>query len=970
VYPELTAPLLGVLAVAAVLLTAIAVRAPVLRRLALRQVARRPTEAVLVVLGSVLGTAIIVGSLVVGDTLGFSVRQVAYHTLGPVDERVLSTSAVTGDQVDRSLRAGLAGSRDVDGVLSGVVQQTAALRRSEGHDLAEPRVLAFDLDLAEAATFGSSADSPGLSGPAPAAGHVVVNEPFARALDVVAGDAVDLYLEGRASTFVVDRVVAGTGLAGTGLGSTQNRNVFLPHGTLAATTSSGARWVTWLSNRGGTETGSPLTDEVSRQVRRALGPLDAQVVVETPKRDVLRQAKTTGDSLGALFLMIGSFSIIAGALLLVNVFVMLAEERKAQLGMLRASGLRRSHLVAAFSLEGAVYAVVAAGLGLLLGIAVGRAVALVAARIFTTWSVDGSGLDVTFAVTRTSLVNGVALGMVVSLLTVLVTSVRISRFNVIAAIRDLETTPSLRARSRRAVAGGAAAGLLGVLSVPVVAASSPVGTFVLPALAIVCAGPLLGRVLGRRRGASTVATAVLAWTLLVNLLRPKVYDTPSMVVFVVLGTLLAFSAVALLSENQSVLVRPLRRLIERPTPGGLALRLAVANPVAKRFRTGATLVMYTLVTLVLVLLMEIAGVMRHGIDDQVVSATAGYDVRVDFSPGTTVDTLRSSAFAEQVREVTPLVSARAMASDPGRRTKQPLDALVVGVPAGSTRTMPFEERMPGLESDDDVWSALRSHPDYVVVDPFFGATGGPPGKWYAPGDSFAVTDPRSGTSSQKVIAGVLRNAVMFYAPTAPTSFPMITSDDAVHAQFGDGATVTSAFVRAADGADPALLSRELQGAFLQASLVATPTDAAVRRMFEANLAFFQLMQGFLALGLLVGITGLGVVMVRAVRERRRTIGILRALGFPARTIERSFVLESGFVATEGVVLGALLGTLTTWLMYERSAMFQSMHTGFPVLWGTLGMLVAVTVAASLVATVGPARRAARILPALATRVAD
>ena len=43
--------------------------------------------------------------------------------------------------------------------------------------------------------------------------------------------------------------------------------------------------------------------------------------------------------MGSLFLFIGSFSIIAGILLLVNVFVMLAEERKSQLGMLHAVGL-------------------------------------------------------------------------------------------------------------------------------------------------------------------------------------------------------------------------------------------------------------------------------------------------------------------------------------------------------------------------------------------------------------------------------------------------------------------------------------------------------------------------------------------------------------------------------------------------------------------------------------------------------
>lgn len=113
------------------------------------------------------------------------------------------------------------------------------------------------------------------------------------------------------------------------------------------------------------------------------------------------------------------------------------------------------------------------------------------------------------------------------------------------------------------------------------------------------------------------------------------------------------------------------------------------------------------------------------------------------------------------------------------------------------------------------------------------------------------------------------------------------------------------------------------------SLVATPIAADVRRMFAANTAFFRLMQGFLAPGMFVGITGLGVVMVRALRERRRTIGVLRALGFRARTIERSFLVESGFIAVEGVLLGSVLGVLTTWLMYQESAAFDGIRSGLP-----------------------------------------
>ncbi|MGZ4415667.1 MAG: hypothetical protein ACXVRZ_15025, partial [Gaiellaceae bacterium] len=50
-------------------------RRPILRRLALRNAMRRPREALLVVLGSLLGAAIITGSAVVGDTMDSSIRQ-------------------------------------------------------------------------------------------------------------------------------------------------------------------------------------------------------------------------------------------------------------------------------------------------------------------------------------------------------------------------------------------------------------------------------------------------------------------------------------------------------------------------------------------------------------------------------------------------------------------------------------------------------------------------------------------------------------------------------------------------------------------------------------------------------------------------------------------------------------------------------------------------------------------------------
>jgi putative ABC transport system permease protein len=77
-----------------------------------------------------------------------------------------------------------------------------------------------------------------------------------------------------------------------------------------------------------------------------------------------------------------------------------------------------------------------------------------------------------------------------------------------------------------------------------------------------------------------------------------------------------------------------------------------------------------------------------------------------------------------------------------------------------------------------------------------------------------------------------------------------------------------------------------------------------------------------------------------------------------------------FVAVEGALIGTVLGVITTWLLYRNSAAFASFDAPYPVAWTQIGVLIGLTLVASLLATVGPARRAAAIRPAVAVRIAD
>ena len=434
-YPELTPVLLVLLAMALGVTLILVVGSPVLRRLAFRQIARRRTEAVLIISGSILGTALIVSSLSVGDSLDTSIRRVAVRSLGPIDERITTVDPVRGAQIADRLEA-LKSDPNVDGVLTVRNTVAATTFTRDGVPRAEPITLLWDLDFEEAAAFGGTGS--GLSGPDPGPGEVVINDELASRLQAHAGDSVTFFIFGELTPMRVARVVPRQGLAGAGLGAVVNADAFLAPGTLeqlaaASGTTAHPLTTTLISNRGGVEAGALLSDEVRVRIDELLTPAGLSTVVATAKQDVLDAAEEQSGVMGSLFLFIGSFSIIAGILLLVNVFVMLAEERKSQLGMLHAVGLTRRRLVGEFAIEGAVYALIAALIGLVLGALIGRGVVGIAETIMNQWNSKSQQLDLTFGISASELViQRLAAGFVIAFLTVVLTSVRLSRLNVIA----------------------------------------------------------------------------------------------------------------------------------------------------------------------------------------------------------------------------------------------------------------------------------------------------------------------------------------------------------------------------------------------------------------------------------------------------------------------------------------------------------------------------------------------------------
>ena len=132
-------------------------------------------------------------------------------------------------------------------------------------------------------------------------------------------------------------------------------------GRSGSTSSEGEIEAVLVSNRGGDIAGAALSDNVVALLSRWSARSDLEI--QPSKADAIEDADAAGNAFMSFFTTFGTFSIAAGILLIFLIFVMLAAERRGELGIARAVGTRRGHLVQMFTFEGVAYDVLAAPSG-------------------------------------------------------------------------------------------------------------------------------------------------------------------------------------------------------------------------------------------------------------------------------------------------------------------------------------------------------------------------------------------------------------------------------------------------------------------------------------------------------------------------------------------------------------------------------------------------------------------------------
>ena len=769
----------------------------------------------------------------------------------------------------------------------------------------------------------------------------------------------------------------------------------------------------------------------------------------------LRIADMVGTSITTLFTIFGSFSIIVGLLLIFLVMVLLASSRSTEMGMARAVGLKRRHLIQMFTFEGSMYALFAA----LIGTGLGALTSTILVGLLQR-AVGGDEVwAITMSFTAKSMWIAFSSGFLLTLITIVISSYRVSKLNIVVAIRGLSEefiqNPRVTWREYFTLVF---VGLLGPLYVLTSLRSGisliklfellksillwPFSIFrqilrlltsvltqgwvliilgilmhrlgmnldngtlftVGVSMSIIGLGITLRKILARtnmpwrtvNRIAATLEGGLLClfWGVpfdAFDAYTGKLITTPD--IFVLGGVAQIGSAVWLVMNNSEILLGISNRTLGRLSGLQATFKTAIAYPVAAPFRTGLTVSMFGLVIFTLMIfavLNNINNVAREQPD----RVTGGYDIVASVNPEFSITAREfrdgissvSELSVEEFEVIAQSTDIPSIAREIGGKDQRFSNLTIRSVDdtyLDSTLLQFIRFHPDYIGNDRSVWDALSENTNLAVIsnaalptnDPFGPQSSGlklstietdsEADYWPEDGIQLELLPVQGGRDAINVeVIGILDSLADELDWTS--SVYIVTGGSIAKEVMPEITGYDTYSMMLSESSDASALVPYIETAFIERGMEAVSTIDQIERGLEQGDAFNQLFQGFMGLGLVVGVIAIGVLSIRSVVERRQTIGTMRAIGYRARMVWLSFLLESLYITFLGIVLGLGLGALTSWNIFNEIAKeVEGIRYSIP--WLNVMIIVGITVFFALLSSFLPSKQASRIYPAEALR---
>ena len=1044
-------------------------------KIGVRNALRRRAQLALIVFALMLSTTLLSSVLATGDVLTSAVQSIAVYNWGNIDELVQGGHGSLGtypEDVYQRLQRRAKGVSDI-AAIGAALNESDLLLADQTSRQVRAGVGALAVLPGSEQGFGGLSDvTTKLARPVSALknNEVYLNQTSATLLNAHPGDRLYVYSSrwpGRRYTMRVVALVSNTNIVGDQPTMVSNLSTFQ-----TIENNKGFINQILIANRGGGGlSGVSLSAQVSEQLRQWL---PYQVHVIQVKEQGVQDSQQAQEIFSRIFSLFALFALAIGLLLIFLIFILLAAERRAEMGIARAIGVQRGHLIMMYIFEGTVYDLLASMIGLLAGFGLGAVLVYVLQPVLAQFN-----FPLKFTFQAHSLIVAYCLGVMFTFCSIAISAWLVSRMTIIEAIRDLPEPTSTRLslreqwirfsqlvpqflvclrpnthnwrRGRRilfeyipetilsflvtmTVSGivplcvGILFVYIGIHDLVIISFSLGLSLFVfgavllLKALTLQCVALIVWFRYGRKwsddfHGCSGVIDGAIAaivglclaayWGLpfdvLVALGLPRFQG--GIEVFFVAGLMMVLGTVWACIANARLLMIPLLSLCARIPSVYVLARLALAYPLHRRFRTGLSVVMFSLVVFAMTVMAIITNATQNSYVN-IAAQTDGYDIQATafFKSIPNLPTSLAkhgvdphSFSAVGISTTTAVGIIQPTAPSP-RWSIYPAQIISGGFFQGYGTHL--SARAQGFTSDASVWQAMQKHPDDVLIDSSALTDNI---------NSLGVYDPSAHRTSFNdppdigpqyvfTMSGVSQRATTF--PTVPLWIVGLQGKTAVKVNVigvvdnSDGAHyglyVSSAAYRAksggivpgssqnpqsesyyfkvAPGQDAHALSLKLGSAYLDDGLETTALADVIWQARGPRILLSDVLLAVVGLTLLLGVAALALTGTRAVIERRQQIGMLRAMGSSRSLIQGAFLLESFLIGAVGSLLGVVLGLLLARNIFAAN-FFEQYQTGlaFNIPYPQIVLIVVVSLLSSFLGAILPAWQAGRVAPAEALR---
>ena len=702
------------------------------------------------------------------------------------------------------------------------------------------------------------------------------------------------------------------------------------------------------------------------------------------KESALATAEEGAGALSAMFLVFGAFTIGAGILLVLTIVMMLAESRRSDEAIMRAIGLKRSDMRSLALMEGMMTSAAASVLGGIFGLVLAWLVSLAFSSVFASAGADG----IAYSFSIESMLIGMSTGFIIAMITLWGTAFWTSRLNIVQALRGLSP---MRKRGIPwwlilLLIVFIGTGMLAGLSIFTVESSSPlrfalwhitascliiglvpVFTFILPH---VKGWPI------RNSGRNTMAAigiSLALWALSPDSWVPVDSGVEAdEITFAVMGIVQVFAGVLILTGIAPRLASWVISKSFLAKRIGPVAKVSLAHPAAAPLRTAVIMGMFSLTVFSVIVLAGYSVQFEEHSSGYVEDASGEFEILLSSSRQVPLE-LSTDPNEWDLEETNPgdidavgLVNRAVVWVDDGEDS---IGYILRGVDSGFIEhgAIPLEDWDRALgETQQEAWASLKINENIVFVDSSFALVDPNTGESIAGmnlpiGKSISLIDiSNPGNSREVVVGGILSQSSQLF------SQGIWMDGEIVDEQYGG--VVTRIYVSHGPEVSSAELEKSLSTDLAPSGVYTSIIEDEILLILGLIFAILTIFQAYLALGLVVGIAGIGVVTYRSVSERSGQIGMLRALGFRKRMVMSGMIIEVSWTSLLGMINGAVVAIAFHYALYQTFWEEQGAKLILP--WFEVVSMVLGGWILVLMATWVPVARATKVTPSQALSSID